>query len=44
MCAVAKLAVVWARQADVPLGRVVPHRAALPTLPLVQEACLAVLI
>ena len=44
VCAVAKLTVVWARQAGMPLGRVVARWAALPTLPLVQEALLAMLI
>lgn len=40
----AKLTVVWAGQAGVPLGRVVTHRAVLATLPLVQEALPAILI
>lgn len=44
VCAVATLTVVWAVQAGVPLSRVVPHRAALSTLPLVQEAFPAVFI
>lgn len=44
VCAVAKIAVVWAGQAGVPFSRVVPYRAALPTLALVQEALPAMLI
>lgn len=44
VCAVAKLTVVWATQAGVPLSRVVPHRAALSTLPLVQKAFPAIFI
>lgn len=44
VCTVAKLTVVWAEQAGVPISRVVSCWAAPPTLPLVQEALPAVLI
>lgn len=44
VCTVAKLTVVWAGQAGVPISRVVACWAAPPTLSLVQEALPAVLI